>query len=57
MNRQKGIYQEAGLEGVVFVLILVVSYALLGLSPTYSLILGLLGGGITYLIKKGMIRR
>jgi len=51
------IYQEYGIEATIFILVTLICLFLLHLSDLTSIIVGVLGAGLTYLIKRGKVTK
>jgi hypothetical protein len=49
----KGIYEEFGIEGVVFILVVLICLFVFNLNPISSVVIGVVGLLITYFVKKG----
>lgn len=56
-KKQKPIYEEFGIEGVVFILAILIGHLALKLQPIYSVLIGLVAMGITYLIKNNLNKK
>ena len=53
----KNVFDEIGLEGIVFIAIILICVLVLKISATYSVVIAFIGAVVTWLIKRGKITK